>query len=114
MTDHKPVRRRRSYTKAFKLQAVAETREPGVSVSEVARRHGMNVNVLFRWLRDPRFNVEPMFLPVEVRAAAAPVIDQPIVAERLDLVIELPGEARVRCRDEHALKIVLRALSQAT
>jgi transposase-like protein len=60
MFDHIPTRSRprRSYTRAFKLGVVAETREPGVSVAGVARRHGMNANVVFHWLRDPRFNGE--------------------------------------------------------
>jgi transposase-like protein len=29
---------------------VAETLEPGASVSIVARRHDVNINQLFRWL----------------------------------------------------------------
>ena len=50
-----------------------QTRAPGVSVAQVARRHALNANLIFKWLRDPRFAVaaaieeEPVFLPVEVR-----------------------------------------------
>lgn len=116
MTDHKPVRRRRRYTKAFKLQAVGETRASGVSVAEVARRHGMNANVLFHWLRDPRFNGAPVFLPVEVRSYPTPVAEpsaSPQVAERLDMVIELPGGTCIRCGDEPSLLVALRALRRA-
>ena len=40
---------RRRYKPEFKLQAVKETLAPGASVSVVARRHGMNANVLFGW-----------------------------------------------------------------
>jgi len=54
MLDQKPVRKRRIYSRAFRLQVLAETREPFVSVAEVARRHGMNANVMFNWLRDAR------------------------------------------------------------
>lgn len=50
----------------------AQTKIPGVSVSQVARRYDMNANLLFIWLRDERYQVDPTeldaarFLPVEV------------------------------------------------
>jgi transposase len=45
-----PERRRRR-TFAEKLAIVAETQEPGVTVSLVARRHGIAPNQLFLWRR---------------------------------------------------------------
>lgn len=62
-------RERRSYSKAFKRRVVAEALEPGASVAAVARRHGLNANLVFLWRRDPRFGPGQdvaMFLPVEV------------------------------------------------
>ncbi len=115
MSNHIPTRRRRTYTAAFRLQAVAETRAPGVSIAEVARRHDMNANVLFGWLRDPRYNgkVEtPAFLPVEAKASR--LLEGCAPPERLDLVVELPGGVRIACRDERGLIAVLRAVRQAT
>jgi len=44
--------KRRQWTKAFKRQIVAETLEPGASVSIVARRHDVNANQLFKWRRE--------------------------------------------------------------
>lgn len=41
--------RRRRWTAAEKLAMVRETEEPGMSVSLVARRHGVNANQLFAW-----------------------------------------------------------------
>ena len=117
MFDHKPVRRRRSYSKAFKLQVLAETREPFVSVAEVARRHGMNANVIFNWLRDPRLQARDTgagFLPVEIGASPARMASHPLPEERADAVVELAGGARIRCRDEGSLVMVLRALRQVT
>jgi transposase len=43
--------RRRRWTVAEKLSMVAETREPGVTVSLVARRRGVSPNLLFTWRR---------------------------------------------------------------
>jgi len=36
----------------LKRQIVAETQEPGASVSVVARRHDVNANQLFKWRRE--------------------------------------------------------------
>jgi transposase len=47
-------RRRRSYTVAQKRELVAATMQPGVSVSAVAQRHGINANLLFTWRRQVR------------------------------------------------------------
>ncbi len=43
------VQRRRRWTPAEKMAMVRETYEPGMSVSLVARRHGVNPNQLFQW-----------------------------------------------------------------
>jgi transposase len=80
----KKRRIRRRWEDGEKILIVAQTRVPGVSVSRVARRYDVNANLVFKWLRDPRFNPPPedaldgSFLPVEVVASAA-VIDAPII-----------------------------------
>jgi transposase len=43
--------RRRRWTGAEKLSMFAETREPGITVSLVARRRGVSPNQLFTWRR---------------------------------------------------------------
>jgi transposase len=43
---------RRIWSEALKRQIVAETLEPGSSVSIVARRHDVNANQLFKWRRE--------------------------------------------------------------
>jgi hypothetical protein len=49
--DPPPVERakRRSFTDEDKLAIVTETEQPGVSVTEVCRRHGIVTSVVFRW-----------------------------------------------------------------
>ena len=54
---------------------MAQTRVPGVSVSQVARRYDVNTNLVFKWLHDPRFKPGEeacSFLPVEVIAGPPP------------------------------------------
>ena len=85
----KKRRIRRRWEDGEKIRIVAQTQVPGVSVSQVARRYDVNANLVFKWLRDPRFNPPPKnglngsFLPVEVVASAAvidlPVIDAPVI-----------------------------------
>ena len=71
------MRRRRRWSLEEKRTICRETLAPGVSVARVARRHGLNANQIFNWLRDPRFapteTGEPVFLPVEVSPAVASV-----------------------------------------
>lgn len=43
------VERRRRYSMDEKVRLVAEAAEPGMSVSLVARRHGVSPSLLFRW-----------------------------------------------------------------
>src|SRR3989442_629787 len=45
------VQRRRRWTAAEKVRMVEETFEPGMTVSLVARRHGVAPNQLFTWRR---------------------------------------------------------------
>ena len=72
----KRPRKRRFWSEDEKTRIVAQTRVPGVSVSEVARRYDVNANQVFNWIKDPRFSPqtvdaepradEPVFLPVEI------------------------------------------------
>ena len=43
--------KRRKYSEEFKREAVGLTRQPGASVSQVARDIGVAANLLFRWQR---------------------------------------------------------------
>ncbi len=83
-------RKRRFWDDDEKDRIVAQTRVPGVSVSQVARRYDVNANLVFKWLRDPRFTPTAVedpaasFLPVEVVAAPAPpAIDPPVIEPKV-------------------------------
>src|SRR5438874_8672882 len=43
------VARRRRFSTDLKLAVIAETMQPGVSISYVARRHGLSPSLVFRW-----------------------------------------------------------------
>jgi transposase-like protein len=45
------VTRRRRFTAEQKLSVVAETMQPGMSFSDVGRRHGLSPSLVFRWRR---------------------------------------------------------------
>ena len=93
-------RRRRSWSDAEKQQIVSEARVPGSRVAEVARRHGANANMVFKWLRDPQFGGEPApteFLAVEVATDAGeapPATDLTAPTDRLRLPTRLALEER--------------------
>ena len=61
-------RRRRRWSEARKRRIVAESYQPGVSVSVVARRHDVNANQVFGWRRQYRelARVVGGFVPVVV------------------------------------------------
>ena len=45
-------RTHRTYTALFKAELVAACAQPGVSIAALAGQHGMNANVLHRWLKE--------------------------------------------------------------
>lgn len=90
-------RRRRFWSDGEKRRIVVQALVPGASVSQVARRYDVNANLVFTWMRDPRFQTdeEPArFLPVEVVADTAPVVDRP-PPEASRIVIELASGHRL-------------------
>lgn len=83
---------------------------PGVSVAQVARRYAMNANLIFKWLKDPRFSPAAgktpsdleggsVFLPVEVSGSTvdhladdttmgtAGSTSAPLLAHRVDITL---------------------------
>lgn len=69
--------KRRTYSVEDKARLVAEAFRPGVVASEVARRYGLNVSLLYRWRRQieeeqANPSPEPAMTFVPVRIADAP------------------------------------------
>jgi len=115
--DGKPRRRLRTVEEKTKI--VQETLAPGVSVAEVARRHGLNANLLFNWrrqyqqgvlesrTRQPRVKLLPVKVAEPVSSASPPATGK--------IEIEWPDKVRVRLVGEvstEQLTTVLAALAQ--
>lgn len=65
-TDLAPIRQRRYYPGALKAQIVAECDQPGASIAGVALAHGINANLVHKWIRQANSAqaISPTFVPV--------------------------------------------------
>jgi len=97
----------------------AQTRFPGVSVSQVARRYDVNANQVFNWLKDTRLvtgeeaDDTACFLPVEIVGRVRHEDERSVVGEG-KMEVELAGGHRLRISgsyDPEALARLIRSLS---
>jgi transposase len=116
--------RRRRWSLEVKRQLVAETLEPGSSVSIVARRHDVNANQLFKWRHElaSTTRADAKLVPVAVveesatppaLPPASPVRVTPTPA-RIEIVIA--GGVKVRIEgaaDPAAVTAVVAAVMKA-
>jgi transposase len=115
-------RTKRLWTDEEKRLICFQTAAPGVSVPQVARRYAVNANMVFKWLRDPRYAPEPVpvpslseearFLPVEIVAEAKAPAATPAALNHIE--IELSGGHRMRISgsyDPEALTRLIRGLT---
>lgn len=77
--------RRRRWTAEEKATILAESCQPGASISEVARRHGVNRNLLGTWRRQARRDgaeAGPAFVPVRVLDGSASPVSSAVLSHR--------------------------------
>jgi len=84
------MRQRSSYPKPFKAQVVQECLQPGATVSCVAISHGINANVIRKWLPLYRDQPAAASLPAFVLLKAAPKR-----SVETSVLIELPMAGQV-------------------
>lgn len=84
------MRQRKSYPKSFKAQVVHECKQPGVSVAAIAMSHGINANVVRRWIPlfcDQQTVALPAFIPLKVepkrKTEALAIIELPLGQQTL-------------------------------
>ena len=92
------VGRKRLWTDEEKRSICLQTTAPGVSVARVAQRYAMNANLIFKWLRDPRYAPEApaepdaaCFLPVEI-------VDRPLHDDSGAAVGPVPAAGKIETR----------------
>ncbi len=102
---------RRAWPDEVKAWIVRESLEPGVTVSEVARRHRISPQQLTQWRRAARQGRLPVsvgydekigeasFVPLAIdmdRRESAPVVTDLIVIEMNGMVLKLPAQTAAR------------------
>jgi transposase len=124
----KKGQKKRFWSDEEKVSICAQTRAPGVSVAQVARRYAMNTNLIHKWLRDPKFAPDleiveeqvaetPCFLPVEIvdrppPKGTVPTTDATPAQSAIE--IDIAGGHRLRIiggYDPEALARLIRGLS---
>ena len=98
-----------------------QTTAPGVSVVQVALRYTVNANLIFKWLRDPKYRPKPgtgsedaglRFLPVEIVKEAPVIRSMPAADNHIE--IDLADGHRMRISgsyDPEALARLIRGLT---
>lgn len=111
---------RRQHPLEQKLQVVGEASEPGVSVAEVARRHGLNANLVFGWRRQHELGVlerhtrKVKLLPVQVSGLPLPPTEPrelPRISEDGRIEIILAKDIRVAIIGSVATERIERVLT---
>lgn len=102
-----PKRRaRRSYTKEFKAQLVAECTTGDKSIAQVAMEHQINANLLHKWSRQLKHSGSQAMVPVAMSAST-------ITATGHSQIEVVFGEVTVKfvgSVDHHSARVVLELL----
>jgi len=81
--------KRSFYSPELKLQVVGACAQPGASIAAVALQHGINANIVHRWLREHSqgtlINRPQTFVPVTLSAATEPTAPQPTADIRIEV-----------------------------
>ena len=97
------MQKKRHWANEEKRSICFQTTAAHASVVQVARRHAISANLIFKWLKDERYasepdaeteESEPVFLAVEAETASKPVRALAVtLAGRIE--IELPYRCRM-------------------
>jgi transposase len=81
--------KRRFYSPELKLQVVGNCAQPGASIAGVALQHGINANIVHRWLREHNQGIlirpQQTFVPVTLNSAIEPATVQPTADIRVEV-----------------------------
>ena len=68
------MKERRSYSKSFKAQVIAECAQPDTSIANVALTHNLNANLVHKWIRmhaQKNLALRTAFIPVKALSSTA-------------------------------------------
>nr|WP_216821206.1 transposase [Marinobacterium profundum] len=85
--------KRRRYTTAFKARIIAACQEPNASVARIALDHGLNANLVHKWIRAARQQptaTSPAFVALAVPAQSD---QQTALGSTNSIRIEIPRPA---------------------
>ena len=114
-------RTRRLWTDEEKRSICLQTTAPGISVAQVALRYTVNANLIFKWLRDPKYRPTSgtgpeeaglRFLPVEILRESPATRSTPVAENHIE--IDLAGGHRMRIiggYDPEALARLIRGMT---
>ena len=81
--------KRRFYSSELKLQVVGACAQPGASIAGVALQHGINANIVHRWLREHNQGIlirgQQTFVPVTLNSTIEPATVQPTADIRVEV-----------------------------
>lgn len=83
-------RRRRKHSDEFKADAVAAATQPGMSMAAVALSHGINANLLRRWVHEAEGRATPALPIIPARSHAN---TQPAPAAFVPVQLPVPAQA---------------------
>jgi transposase len=87
------VPKRRFYSPEFKLQVVGECGQAGASIAGVGLRHGVNANIVHRWMREHSLGTlavqQLAFVPVTLTAQPTTPSPQSELATSPDIRVEV-------------------------
>ena len=99
-----PTRRtHRTYTAEFKAELVAACQSPGASIAAIAGQHGMNANVLHRWLKEHQQSGRHQ--RIVCSSAAQSLVTSPSVAAFI--AVKLPATATPEPASKDLIKVEL-------
>lgn len=83
------VPKRRFYSPELKLQVVTACTQSGASIAGVALQHGINANIVHRWLREHNQGIlirgQQTFVPVTLNSAIEAATVQPTADIRVEV-----------------------------
>ena len=112
LRQSKPGRVRVHRTAEFKSRLIELASQPGASMAGVAVAHGVNPNLLRRWIRESKIRSVPArFVPVMLESVAQPVSQVSVLkeeqpAQRIEVSLQR-GDLRVEFKVDSAQMVEL-------